>query len=323
MSLVQTGALFNFIAEDNMQKGPYHNGEIAVQEITDERDMAMMNGRVIEDHIPAGAIPFIAQQYYCVLGRMNKVGEIWSSFVTGDPGFASVSEDKKTVSLNFKSQDSLYNQSPVFDSLQTEDLIGCLFIELATRRRLRVNGVVKLWTDNILLINVHQAYPNCPKYIQRRTLQEQNSARPRIEHTSGNSFTDDIRKWISQADTFFVSSAHPDGSCDASHRGGEKGFIQLLSDDALRIPDYPGNSMFNTFGNFQLNPKAGLVFVDFDQNRQLQLTGNVKLDFNAEEVKSKTGGTGRWWEFKSKRWIISPLNKTFAWQLIDMSPFNP
>ena len=59
------------------------------------------------------------------------------------------------------------------------------------------------------------------------------------------------------ADTFFVASAHAERGVDASHRGGLPGFVRVLGDRTLEIPDYPGNSMFNTLGNPAADPRAG------------------------------------------------------------------
>jgi len=133
---------------------------------------------------------------------------------------------------------------------------------------------------------------------------------------------DAITSWIEQADACFVASAHPDGAMDASHRGGARGFVALRS-GVLRIPDYPGNSLFNTLGNFSLNPRAGLVFLHFEHSRQLQLSGDVRLDLAARDTEGTTGGTGRWWAFHPRRWIVSPLDMPLAWRFADASPFNP
>ncbi len=71
---------------------------------------------------------------------------------------------------------------------------------------------------------------------------------------------------IRNADTFFVASYvnGEDGHrrVDVSHRGGRSGFVRLDADDVLTVPDFAGNLFFNTLGNFLVNPKAGLVFVD-------------------------------------------------------------
>lgn len=127
---------------------------------------------------------------------------------------------------------------------------------------------------------------------------------PALVIREGETLSDGLIEWIRGADTFFVASAHLDGPADVSHRGGRPGFVEF-KDSVLCIPDYAGNNMFSTLGNFALNPRAGLVFVDFESDRRLQITGNVRLDLESGE----TGCTGRWWEFTPRKWVVSPLNK--------------
>ena len=107
--------------------------------------------------------------------------------------------------------------------------------------------------------------------------------------------TPEIRNWITTADTFFIASSHPDGPVDASHRGGAPSFVEI-KDDRLVVPDYPGNSMFNTFGNLYLNPQAGITLINFETNQQLKLTGKVYFDFNTETLQPwlQKGGFRTW-----------------------------
>ena len=101
-------------------------------------------------------------------------------------------------------------------------------------------------------------------------------------------------EWIRHTDTFFVSSADSHGRVDTSHRGGNAGFVRV-EDGSLWIPDYPGNPMFATLGNFMVDPRGGLVFLDCSRNLQLQLAGDVRVELERGEQSSETGGTGRWW----------------------------
>ena len=111
---------------------------------------------------------------------------------------------------------------------------------------------------------------------------------------------------IATADTFFVGSYVENGergkrSVDASHRGGNPGFVRVR-ENRLSIPDFAGNLHFNTLGNFLINPKAGLLFVDFDNGDMLYLSGDVVLDFDAEEVKTFQGAE-RLWHLDVRHWV--------------------
>lgn len=301
---------------------PFHPGERQVQELTGERDRAVLNGQLIGNTIPAGARTFLTQQVYCVLGWESPNGNIWASFLTARQGFASTDATGATLAIEFVSAGGQAEAVPPLSGLREGDHLGVLFIELATRRRLRVNGRVADVAPSGLRLDVGEAFPNCPKYIQRREAGSSGAAESAIEPQYGELLNEELTAWIAEADTFFVASAQPDGPVDSSHRGGTPGFIKL-DGGTLRIPDYVGNSMFGTLGNFAVNPRAGLVFVNFRNNRQLQLTGDVQLDLDAGDSAGETGGTGRWWTFSTRRWIVSALSPSFTWQLIDSSPFNP
>jgi uncharacterized protein len=121
-------------------------------------------------------------------------------------------------------------------------------------------------------------------------------------------------------DTFFVASANPQANLDASHRGGNPSFVKV-DGDALRIPDYPGNSMFNTLRNLAVHPRAGLLFVDFTSGDTLQLTGTAKIDLEADDL--DTGGTRRAWTLAVTAWRHSRLEARLRSELLDVSPHNP
>lgn len=299
---------------------PFHSGELAVQEKTGERDRAILNSRAIGSIIPPGARAFVAVQRYCVVGSVSPAGSVWASFVTGEPGFASTDAAGSSVTLRLPELRG--SQVPPLSEVQAGDHLGALFIDLATRRRLRVNGVVRELTTSSLQLQVGEAFPNCPKYIQRRNAAPVLGANPSQTFLQGETLTTELVDWIRNADTFFVASADSNGRVDVSHRGGNSGFVRV-EDGILRVPDYPGNSMFGTLGNFTVNPHGGLAFVDFGRNLQLQVTGDVQLELERGEQAGETGGTGRWWAFRPKAWIVSNLRPSLDWALIDSSPYNP
>lgn len=301
---------------------PFHAGEVQIQELTGERDAAIMNGRLIGGTIPVAARQFVASQSYCAIGWTGANGDVWASFVVGDAGFAESDETGAVLSLEISDATGVTNETPPFHEMREGDNLGVLFIELSTRRRLRVNGVLTSASGNQVIIAVAEAFPNCPKYIQRREVAPNDTSSAPKSVEAGDGLTEESVGWVKSADTFFVASAFPGGAVDVSHRGGNPGFVKQLGDH-FRIPDYPGNSMFGTLGNFALNPRAGLAFPDFENNRQLLLTGDVTLDLNAVDDTSATLGTGRWWDFKPRGWIIAPLNRPLNWTFVDQSPYNP
>lgn len=305
---------------------PFHEGELAIQARAGERDRAVLNGRAIGKVIPAGARPFLTQQAYCAVGWVDGQADVWASLLVAAPGFARAEEEGKVLALATGANGGDVGPWAAASHVTEQTQLGMLFIELGTRRRLRVNGVVEQHTEEALRLRVGEAYPNCPKYIQRREMvvSPEQGHKPGGEPlpASGHGAPADLDGWLAGADTMFVASAHPDGRVDCSHRGGKPGFIQRNGQDLL-VPDYEGNAMFGTLGNFALNPKAGLSLVDFGGQRQLQLTGSVALLFDAPDADGDTGGTGRWWRFTPAAWAVRPLPPGLEWTLVDSSPFNP
>jgi ferredoxin-NADP reductase len=76
---------------------------------------------------------------------------------------------------------------------------------------------------------------------------------------------------------------------DASHRGGQPGFVRVEGERHLVFPDYAGNSHYNTIGNLVMDPRAGLLFVDFERGGLLQLTGRVRIDWDSAELERFPG----------------------------------
>ncbi|HHL42469.1 MAG TPA: pyridoxamine 5'-phosphate oxidase [Hellea balneolensis] len=301
---------------------PFHKGELTIQEHVGETELAARNGRLIKDKIPSGAASFLHRQRYCALGWKDKNDDIWAGLLSGEPGFAHMSETGRGLNISIDDQSGAWASNPSTTDIGMGSDLGILFMEYETRRRLRINGNVDFQDVCGMSIAVAEAYPNCAKYIQKREYREPVSQE---EFTPvckvGRNMTDEIIHWVSTADTVFVASALEDGPADVSHRGGHPGFV-IFEDGVLHFPDYAGNSMFGTLGNFLLNPKAGLVFVDYHHSRQLQISGDVNLHLDGDRQDARTGGTGRWWTFTPRTWIISPLNHASRWQLVETSPFN-
>lgn len=306
-----------------MTQNPYHEGELRVQERAGEAELARRLGRAIADQIPAGAFGFIGRQRMMVVGSVDREGRPWATMLLGEPGFVTAL-DPGTLAVDLE-RASCHPEDPLWENLADDSRLGTLLIDLATRRRFRVNGRADGAPGDRLRIAVQEAYGNCPKYIQRRHATGDSpapSSQP-VPARRGERLEAHQRGWIEAVDTLFVASVHPDRGADASHRGGSPGFVRVLDDRTLLVPDYPGNSMYNTLGNFAANPAAGLLLVDFERHVALQLTGRVEVLWHVDRPAAETGGTGRYWQLTVERWIETKLAEGFDWELLDYSPFNP
>ena len=302
---------------------PFHEGEMEVQRRAGESREAVRNGQVIGDEILRGALDFIERQPVSVWGSLDQDGDPWASILIGRPGFLKP-DGQHAVDIDL-AQSLEIPDDPLYENIARRPEAGMLVIDLATRRRLRVNGQV--WRDGpqSLRLDVEESYPNCPKYIQKRHLrfETSNLSSAEVRTTRGEILSDEQRALIRAADTFFVASAHPERGVDASHRGGEPGFVEWIGADTLRVPDYAGNSMFNTLGNLTAYPRAGLAFLDFERHRLLQLTGDAEVRFDLDDPAGASGGTRRFWDVRVRRWRETDLGRQLGWEFLGASPFNP
>lgn len=303
-------------------ENPYHEGELLVQQRVGEVVEAQKNGRIISNSILKGALKLIEHQPMVVLGSVDNQQNVWASVLVGYPGFMQA-VDQHTVDFDLTQAQCNWHD-PFWNNIETYSSVGTLIIELATRRRLRLNGRITR-TASRLRLKIKESYPNCPKYIQRRhiTIHSEKLSSHSSRPEAGKRLKPDQQALITTADTFFVASAHPTRGIDASHRGGNPGFVRVIDNRTLQIPDYIGNSMFNTLGNFMINPRAGLVFLDFERHRTLQLIGQPEILWELNDLTHASDGTQRYWTLKIERWLETELWQALQWEFLDYSPHNP
>jgi predicted pyridoxine 5'-phosphate oxidase superfamily flavin-nucleotide-binding protein len=294
----------------------FHSGERVVQSRAGVEHQADRIGRGLHDQLPAPAREFIAQQVLAIASTVDAAGRVWASPLSGPPGFMRAA-DGRSVAIDYRPPPD----DPLSAQLYDGAPLGLLAIDLAERRRARINGRVAARADGRIGLTVEAAYANCPKYIQARELIEPGVARPAARAAMrGAALSAEQQRWVATADTFFVATYHPAGGADASHRGGMPGFVQVRGVTSLAWPDYPGNSMFNTLGNIAEYPRAGLLFLDFAGGRALQLSGTAAIDWAAEPA---LPGAERVVTFEIEQVIELAGAIPAGWELREYSPFNP
>jgi predicted pyridoxine 5'-phosphate oxidase superfamily flavin-nucleotide-binding protein len=88
----------------------------------------------------------------------------------------------------------------------------------------------------------------------------------------------DDRTFIEERDMFFLATADEDGFPTCSYKGGEPGFVRVVDERTVAFPVYDGNGMFLSLGNLSLNPRVGLLFIDFEGQKRLRLDGLATVD---------------------------------------------
>ncbi|OMC35587.1 pyridoxamine 5-phosphate oxidase [Mycolicibacterium fortuitum] len=292
----------------------YHSGELAVQRRMGQHAIAARVGRMIRTEVPAAAAAFLAEQPMIVIAAADGEGRVWASLIAGPPGFVHADDPGAIVIEALPAPGD-----PLRDVLRRGAPIGLIAIEPQTRRRMRVNGFAEP-AGNGMRIVPDQVYSNCPKYISRRHIAGSESVPQVSEAHIGQALTDRQQELITGADAFFIGSADAEGNADASHRGGNPGFLQVLSPRRLRWPDYRGNSMFMTLGNIEANPRCGLLVVDWFSGSTIQLTGTAEI--NWEEADS-SAGTQCAVDFELDEVVELPQVSPLRWTAPELSPANP
>jgi uncharacterized protein len=293
----------------------FHAGEIAVQTRAGVREEAEQLGGVLDTQLKPPAQAFLKTQTVAIAATIDTNGNLWASPLLGVSGFIEV---MNSTTIQFA---ALPNESdPLLKNLHEPNQIGILVIDFATRRRLRLNGQAVL--ENGITLRLQEAFFNCPKYIQTRHVTTiQTDISPSASCVKSELDESDQQR-IATADTFFIASAYSHAGADASHRGGFPGFVEVLSPTQLRFPDYAGNNMFQTLGNLTVNPKAGLLFIDFEQGHTLQLTGTTAIVWEKERF-STIPGAQRLIEFTLEAAIVTHNATPQRWTLGTYSPANP
>ena len=297
-----------------MDRSPFNPDELATQVLA----RGGPRGTGIRDFMPEQHRHFFAQLPYLFIGSIDAAGWPLATLLTGHPGFV---QSPDPVTLHIAALPDVGD--PAAEALAPERDIGILGIDFSTRRRNRANGRIQSLDTGGITVAVNQSFGNCPQYIQQRVV-----ASSRVEPAEGVStpvesldhLDEAAQAAIERADTFFVASRSRAGrgaayGADISHRGGLPGFVRV-DGDVLTIPDFRGNRYFNTLGNLTAEPRASLLFVDFETGDLLQLQGSAEVDWKATATE-QIAGAERLWRFRVARGWRRKAGSPLRWSFVE------
>ncbi|MEV0298801.1 pyridoxamine 5'-phosphate oxidase family protein [Nocardia sp. NPDC050710] len=90
------------------------------------------------------------------------------------------------------------------------------------------------------------------------------------------------REWIARSPFVVIATADADGNCDASPKGDPAGFVEVLDDTTLAIPERPGNRRADGYFNILSNPRVGLIFLIPGRTETLRVNGRARLVRDAD-----------------------------------------
>lgn len=328
---------------------PFHSGELHVQKLAGTSGVASELGQFLGQTLDpvsniatwfsnlniawlASITPCDAAQTIFDKSPDDHRPRIWVSAVFGPHGFIFPRDPENLIitlppSVHTR-QDILYSNISVGNAP-----VAFLAIDFEARRRYRANGTVQLSepSDANITIHIAEAFPNCPKYIQKRIISTNSLVNHRNDpgeatfsmHLSLTLSLHDVQL-IKNADTFFLGTYNAGTGVDINHRGGQPGFVRVLNDSRIMWPDYRGNGMFQSFGNLHVNNRAGITFLDFDTGLLLQLTGRARIEWEKFSEENLEAAALRvvYFDIDAVRRSEGPVTP-YRWQLLQPSMYNP
>lgn len=264
----------------------WHAGERALQQRAGvDARLAEIGTRVVRDFMPDQHRAFFAELPLLFTGTLDAAGQPWASLLAGPPGFIA-SPTPRLLAIDARPLAG----DPAATHWSEGAPVGLLGLQAHTGRRNRMNGWVEP-LDEGMAVRVGQSFGNCPKYIRPREALYEPAHAGEVRVHRGAGLDAAAAQIVGNADTFFIASAHPQArstkdpsaGVDVSHRGGSAGFVRV-DGDTLVVPDYVGNTFFNTLGNLQLEPRCGLLFIDHSTGTRLHLACAARLRSEAPDA---------------------------------------
>lgn len=144
----------------------------------------------------------------------------------------------------------------------------------------------------------------------------------RLAESTADMITDRHKTFIERRDMFFIATASDDGWPEASYKGGAPGFVRVLDEHTLAFPVYDGNGMFLSAGNLSVNPRVGMLFIDWATGTRLRLSGEASIDSDDPLIATYPGA-----QFVVRvrpRAVFANCRRyVHRMQLIERSPFVP
>lgn len=316
----------------NTHSWPFHRGELEVQlKLGAYEYVNSYAPQFIRPHMPLQHRDFYANQPFLVAAARDEQGHMWSTLLFASNA-ATTPETADSFVTSPDPKTLIMNSSPLpGDALEGAMAVGSdlglLGIEFATRRRNRVNGRIVSNDPKAMTFQVDQSFGNCPQYIKPREWWTANDASdPQKSDDSAVSTCDSPTnsdstklprpnklnmkqvKCVQEAETVFLATGYrahgenPAYGNDAGHRGGAPGFLDVQDDHrTIILPDYNGNSHFNTIGNIYMDSSMGLTIPLYETGGMLQLSGQASIIWDDDERVARYAGAKRLIEFVVER----------------------
>jgi predicted pyridoxine 5'-phosphate oxidase superfamily flavin-nucleotide-binding protein len=93
-----------------------------------------------------------------------------------------------------------------------------------------------------------------------------------------DALTDDEAQFIQSRDSFYMATVSESGWPYVQHRGGQPGFLRVVSPTSLAFADYKGNRQMLSTGNVAVNDRVSLFLMDYPQRTRLKILGHARVE---------------------------------------------
>jgi predicted pyridoxine 5'-phosphate oxidase superfamily flavin-nucleotide-binding protein len=304
---------------------PFHIGERAVQSRAGVAEKVVEMGRImLRDHLIQQHVDFYPLLHLIFVGAVDPQGAVWASVLTGAPGFVHAVDSRNLEIGALPAGDD-----PLSGAIAAGARIGVVGLQFHTRRRNRLNGRIVSRDGGGFVVGVDQSFGNCPKYIQTRWIEPRSRAEAAAPAVIGAALDRQAADLVGRTDTLFIASVFGDDphdcrlGADVNHRGGRPGFVRVESPRCLTFPDFVGNNAFQTLGNITVDPRVGLLFLDFVSGDLVQLTGTAEIVWDPAAAGAAVPPAQRQVRVQIERVVRRPAALEVTGKFLEWSPQLP
>ena len=107
------------------------------------------------------------------------------------------------------------------------------------------------------------------------------STTPVVQSKISDRLNDLTRQFIERSPFMLLATSSADGTCDVSPRGDPAGFVHIIDERTLLVPERPGNKLADSLRNVLDNPHVGLLFLIPGVGDTLRVNGRAVLTTDA------------------------------------------
>ncbi|KAF1349960.1 oxidoreductase-like protein [Delphinella strobiligena] len=271
---------------------PWHGGEDLVHKVRryttkcydlDNPNVPMLSQQAVRT---LGFAPLLA------IGAVDSEPRPWTTIWGGEPGHSrplgqSILGIRTPVAaLHDPVVESLVGIRPDGEVVKEQGqgrMVSGLTIDFVSRKRVKLYGRMVAGALSTIQLEDCEALRDSDAQTEIQLvlrIEQSLGVRPLFLERSTTSFSSSSFPSSSHPDTFFISSRQAMNDMDTNFRGGPAGFVRVLSSTTsttLVWPEFSGNRLYQTLGNLQDTPLAGLCFPDFATGHVLYMTGVTEI----------------------------------------------